>query len=321
MTSNPDNDKSRLMALIAEVSDHFVVPEIESPALARFSSMRNETSPLFETIARNFEQSMNALISTASIPYTLMAARVTDHHWNHFFAAEKIRTLTSKYDQHSEEEKTSIAVDAATKAFDEFSSSERGRHIVMEGMCLALKTSLDRGLSPAIAHNLVQQCLIVGWTNFEVLFRDTFECLLNQEPEKATKLQNDASSRRRFEIDKIPFEILSGNNFDLRSKMGTILVGRNDFSDLSTIKDAFFALYPTEESLRSALNSKKLWDFCQVRHLFVHRGGIVDQRYLKATGAVDDLGSRLRIAPAGLENFLEVAIQAGGELLSLINRK
>lgn len=318
MTSADDSEIADLRALVDEVCAHFVVPEIESLALSKFDVGNTCRVSDLASIADNFKQSVEALISTASMPYSLMFARVRDYHWHHFYSAQKIRTLKSEYEKHSEEKKEEIAIKAAISAFEEFMASERGKRRIVDGVCRALKESLRQGLPPAVASNLLQQCVIIAWTNFEVFCRDMFEALLNREPLHAKRLRDDEAARRRFEIDKISFEILSGNNFDLSGKMGTILVSRNDFSDIATIKDAYFALYPTDRSLRDEMTNRKLWDLCKLRHLLVHRGGQVDERFLATTGKSLQLGSRIQVAPSEFEEYLETAIRTAFQLLKSV---
>jgi hypothetical protein len=47
------------------------------------------------------------------------------------------------------------------------------------------------------------------------------------------------------------------------------------------------------------------------RHLLVHKGGLVDQKYLTDTGDKSPLGSRMAISPSDLESYFREVVAAG----------
>ena len=76
------------------------------------------------------------------------------------------------------------------------------------------------------------------------------------------------------------------------------------------------ALFPANVRLRTALTQRDLWTLFQRRHLIVHRRGIVDRRYLEATGEGREMGARLAITPQELTKHLGVVVEAAGALVA-----
>jgi hypothetical protein len=72
----------------------------------------------------------------------------------------------------------------------------------------------------------------------------------------------------------------------------------------------------SDPAVADALAEKRLWVLCQQRHLIVHRRGVIDARYLEATGEQQAIGSRLSVAPAELESQIESVVAAASALLT-----
>ena len=95
----------------------------------------------------------------------------------------------------------------------------------------------------------------------------------------------------------------------------TVLVAQQDFSDLRTIRSVYSVLFPDASTLNEALGHRDLWTFYQLRHLLIHRRGVIDQVYLDNTGATDAIGTRLVVTPKDFEGALTVVVSAGTSLL------
>ena len=197
----------------------------------------------------------------------------------------------------------------------EFSESEEGRNAIILDTCRFLITSLEAGGLKLAARELVQQGTILIWSAFEILFRDTFELELNLNPSKAALLAQNVSTRKRFEVERFSLDSLIKYEFDLSNKVGTLLVGQQNFSDLPTIKSVFSVLFPSSPELTNCLNHPDLWLLYQRRHLFVHRRGIVDRTYLDNTSESISLGSTLKVAPKDFEEHYEGVLETGEALL------
>lgn len=63
--------------------------------------------------------------------------------------------------------------------------------------------------------------------------------------------------------------------------MGTLLKGEFNFQNLDSIRKAYsLAFYTNSTKVDVALSDKHIDALGQVRHLLIHRAGIVDQEYL-----------------------------------------
>ena len=93
-----------------------------------------------------------------------------------------------------------------------------------------------------------------------------------------------------------------------------MLVGKQDFSDLPTVKAVYAVLYPQSTELRDALAHRDLWTLYQQRHLVVHRRGVIDQAYRQATGANAEVGTGLDVTPSAFDGHLKVVALAGTAL-------
>jgi len=197
---------------------------------------------------------------------------------------------------------------------EDFSNSEEGRQALIEGTCRFLLTSLDAGMK-TVAEELLQQGLVLLWSALEVLFRDTFEALLNADATKVRILLSHPKTKKRLEVEKLPLEILAQHGFDVSKHLGTVVVSQQDFSDLPTIKAIYGVLFSANTKLSTALASSDLWRLFQQRHLVVHRRGIIDKTYCEVTGtSVSSIGSRLVVQPSEFESALTTVITAGAAL-------
>jgi hypothetical protein len=291
---------------LREMRRHFLVPPSEEQIFAEFDVASLRLRPEYQTVANAFHHSLSSALSTVAIPFELAAAGVEQSHFQRIHIAARIRARAYDWDDartHTE----------AHSGMHEFVHSEEGRNALIKGTCEFLLASLKRGLEAA-AHELLQQGLVLVWSAFEVLCRDVFETLLNGDPEKVRVLTRDPTTRRRFEAERLPLGTLIQHGFNLSARLGTVLVGQQDFSDLPTIKAVYGALYPGSSELSEALASRDLWTLYQRRHLVVHRGGVVDKAYLNASGETYTIGTRLIVTPLDFERAVSVVVSAGTAL-------
>jgi hypothetical protein len=156
---------------------------------------------------------------------------------------------------------------------------------------------------------------VLTWSAVEVLARDAFVYLLDGRPAYADRLLSDASNKKRFSADRIEWQTLASYGFDLSSNLGTYLISKSDLKNVPAIRSAYGALFPDADDLRTALADQRLWDLSHQRHLIVHKGGVVDQAYLEATGAGLALGDLITVSPGEVETMLSAALCMGTELI------
>lgn len=143
---------------------------------------------------------------------------------------------------------------------------------------------------------LMSTQLVLGWTAFETLAGDLWEAAINTH---CPRLVNKA-----WEGKSIPFESLRVNEFDLKSKMGTVLRDHleNPFQSLNAIKNAYQGAFSegwvSEDKFWS---NKDISSTFQIRNLIVHRAGIVDDKFRKDCAS----DSRIVCPPIGERFYLD----------------
>lgn len=100
------------------------------------------------------------------------------------------------------------------------------------------------------------------------------------------------------------------HNFDLSKSMGDLLIDNFDFSNVEIIRAVFKCIMDCEE-LNKALKNEVIWELYQTRNLIIHRGAIIDSRFLSQTKIQSNLGDKHYIKPEQLSVFLEHVVQIG----------
>lgn len=307
---------------IREMRAHFLVPPASEELFAGLDTLVPALPGEYRWLAEAFRNNLAAVLSTATIPFALASAGVHQSHLQRIHIAECIRALPEEDDPEGsgtdlDEIRSRDAHRIAHERMREFVESKEGQQVIIRDICNFLLGSLRHGLQAA-AHELLQQGLVLLWSAFEVLFRDTFEFHLNRNPGSTRALVAHPTTRKRFEAEKLSLETLVEHGFDLSERIGTVLVAKQDFSDLPTLKSVYGVLFPRSTELHQGLADRNLWLLSQRRHLIVHRRGVVDQSYLDSTGEALPLGSRLSIAPDRFERDMKLVVEGGGVLLECL---
>jgi hypothetical protein len=123
------------------------------------------------------------------------------------------------------------------------------------------------------------------WTIIETMFSDLWEMSLNIHPDRLANLPGMRNTKDRSNESKsIRLDLISQHGFDLRSKMGTLLRGKFDFSGLEGVREAYASAFDKSNTqIEKALSNKALDALSAVRNVIVHRDGRVDSDYLKRT--------------------------------------
>jgi hypothetical protein len=307
-----------LDARLRDMRGHFLVPPSTEDIFAEFDAAAVSLRPEYQAVAKAFRHSLASALSTVAMPFVLVSNGIEQSHFQRIHIAERIRARNISEDalHPGEDLETVREHQAHTKAhlrMREFVQSEEGRNALIRDTCEFLLASLKHGLESA-AHELLQQGLVLLWSAFEVLCRDTFETLLNGDPAKVQALISHPTTRKRFEAERLPLDTLVQHGFDLSARLGTVLVGQQDFSDLRIVKAVYAVLCPGDDALNQAFAHRDLWALYQRRHLVVHRRGVIDQAYLVATGETHAIGMHLLVTPLAFEGALSVVVSAGTAL-------
>jgi len=165
------------------------------------------------------------------------------------------------------------------------------------------------------ANALLHGCTVLAWSAFEILATDLFEQLVNSRPALTKVLFADERTKKFYERRDL-MNALETYQYDLSSRMGTVLLERQRLDKLAVIRVVYDAMFPTDEELRGFLNSDDLWNLSRYRNLIAHRHGIVDEEFRRTTSSNATVGGVLQVTPEELESFVVSAGRAGLALLN-----
>lgn len=301
-------EQKNLEQLAHEVHKFFTIPGSKDSLLAPIVALIPQAPSGIAQIAEAFCSNVRSLVSTAGLPYIFALAAARGRRYQLFHCAAELEAVIVKNDGATKpDEHPSFD---ARRRLQEMEASHEGRDVLNHEVCeFLIDFAKDKDISDAAAQ-LVSQAAVLTWSAFEVLSRDIFIAHLNSMPKAYTKLLADSDVRKRFDLSRVSIERVAEFNFDLTGKLGDLLIDQNDLADLGGIKATFVALFPSDSVLRQALNERDLWLLFQRRNLIVHRRGIVDQRYLDASGDEQSIGSRLTLRPTELDTYLKLVTNA-----------
>lgn len=144
---------------------------------------------------------------------------------------------------------------------------------------------LDKNQSGSLSRPWLFAVNAYIWTAFESFATDLWTGALNQATPLAHRALNCTSnddkeqvgiSRRHIEVG-----LAARYGFDLRRSLGTILKAKFDFTSFDGIESAYTQAFGNCGELGDWKDTMGRLE--QIRHLILHRGGIVDDKFLKTT--------------------------------------
>lgn len=307
-------DAGRVKTLWFENIDH---PSLSTELADCEAQLAADLAP----VCSAFRTSIKSVVSLATLPHFIVMTSVLSEQYLRIITAERIRGLkiTSRAPK-TEAGKARKATRTANRIFDR-QLADGGMERVRQETTRRLSVLVDTQAHQVAAHTLTRQIAVLTWSAFEVLARDALIAHLNTAPSKALMLSQSAPVARKFDLDTIDLELIATHNFNLSRSMGTILEAKFRLDDLASIKTTYKALAPNNAALHDALNSKELWLLAQKRNLIVHRGGIVDRKYLSQTGDTLALGSELVFEPDDAVMALRHVAHTGKLVLLELGRR
>ena len=295
------------------VLQRVLVPREESAILAPLTEAERLVRNGLADVAAAFRRNLQAVISTAAVPFWLASAGVQHLRWQQLATAERIRAQTLIEGGTPEDEADRVALGIARERLAGELLSEP--KIFGDRVLDSLRAALEEGVFAEGASELLRQCTVLAWSALEVLAQEVFTEILNASPMLATRLYADETTKRLFPWKSIIFENLMKHDFDLSRKMGQVLLELRAVDTVPVMRAVFSALFPNADDLREAFGDKSLWILNQRRHLIVHKRGVVDREYLDKTGADLQVGQQLRVSTSDLEQHLDVVVIVGCKLL------
>ncbi len=303
-----------------ELTKQFLVPfSLEDETRAIRDSL--PLLPLeFRMIAETFIDRLRATIQTTAAPFLLANQAAHDEQYQRFSMAERIRARSidgepNETEDELEARRNQDARVIANSKMVSFSKSEDGIDLLVLETAKFLLRLHKTPVIQSVAREILLQGTVATWSALEMLVGDELILLLDSRPDLVTKFLSDQNAKRKFELPKLNIDDLASRGFDLSKQMGHLLFEERDLSSLTSLKCACEALIDSA-CLREKLAAPSAWLLNQNRHLIVHRRGIVDEEYLRKTGAKLNVGDQLVVSPAEFEELLLHALSIGSEFVA-----
>jgi hypothetical protein len=301
----------------------FVVPARVNRLLTEFETWIAELPTPYREITTAFTANIRGLLWTVTIPYSLARASALDRHYQRISTAEHIGSLMLDATENETEadlraRREREAHDKTRLGVEAFLASKEGKEALTRDTCHFLLRAVASEPFALAAQELLLQGVVLCWGAFEVLGRDVFVAVLNQDPTLVDRLTSHPTAKRRFELARLPLETLVSHGFNLSDRMGTLLAEQQDLSDLNSLKAVFEALYPDAAALRHSIGGEDMRILALRRNLIVHRRGIIDEAFARSVGSAERPGDRLVVSPESLERHIGSVIDSATELLKVM---
>jgi hypothetical protein len=172
--------------------------------------------------------------------------------------------------------------------------------------------------------NLKHAAIIGIWSTFEVVTSDVWVYSLNSRPElfamKVLAKMGEDINAEGIGARSIKLGLAAKYEFNLRSHIGTILFEGLDFTKLSDIKKAYVAAFDIDEGAAKAIESDVLRQLILDRNLVAHRGGIVDEIYVRKAGSNLAIGQAIEPAEKTINSYSDAVLETGALLVKLADR-
>lgn len=294
-----------------------LLKECIDSALKPLTELASMASEPYASCARAFIDNLSATWRVVATPYELSRSLIGHSNYNRWVMSHGLGVILEGHVS----EVSQVAEAAEVRALEEFKSKyegEDGQKRIDEEVATFMKGALGDGAWQRAFEELLRLGVVLCWGALEVATRDVFESYINRNPAVSAKIVRSPDAKRRFDLSKIPFEILAEHDFDLSSDMGSLLVGMQDLSDVTSMKATFNAIFE-DKDLRNALSDRQLWMLNQERNLVVHRRGIVDSDFIAKTGTDQGFGSILHVSPSMLSGRVSSAARVAYRILTIAN--
>jgi len=275
----------------------FVLPLADS----YFDDIRHEYSqhhPDRAQIAIFFCNNLRSALQVASIPFQLCYARVTQRAFEAILTSERIRALKKV-----EPSPNASLTEALEKEAFEIANARFQKELATEQTMQRLTDSTIHNLGHFLSRpdgriagpELLSQTLVMVWAALEVLVSDVIRHEMNVDPSLAIRVATTDPSRKHFS-NRISLEQLASRKFNLERSMGDALLADRSLDSLPVIRDVLNAIVADDAPVHRTFAGVELWKLWQMRHLIVHRRGLVDQAYIDRTGDTRwSVGSQIQL--------------------------
>ncbi|HET9136017.1 MAG TPA: hypothetical protein VFO76_05215, partial [Candidatus Kapabacteria bacterium] len=156
------------------------------------------------------------------------------------------------------------------------------------------------------------------WSAFETLASDLWATAINKNPntfaiQVAYSSQNEQSTGSR----SVDITELAQYKFDVKAMMGTILKKKFKFTDPLKIQSAYATMLPKKTDT-SFLENSDLVLLAGVRHILLHKAGIIDEQFVAFTKSTLPIGTAFPVDEAIMYQSINAVIETSRVLLRTI---
>jgi hypothetical protein len=171
--------------------------------------------------------------------------------------------------------------------------------------------------------------MLIGlWTSFESLAQDTWITTVNLRPDPlATRVLNrNVDLGTGTQLKSIPPDQIIGQGFDLRRSMGSTLFRLRavDFQQLKTIRLAYKVAFSDELEPIFEQHHDELFELEAIRNLFVHKGGIIDRKFVERMGnkleLKDKINNSLCVTGGTVAHKAKIVVDCSTQLIQAIDK-
>ncbi len=280
------------------------------------------SSANLDRVVAAFEYNLTEAIDLAALPFTVGCEITNRALFQRLHIAARIRarppfgTAEDIVDEEAAARNANIEFKEITSKHSRPENSQGYDHLfsIIETVNGLLSSADFRERS----QSLLRQSAILTWNALEVFVRDLLEVAMNESSSLALRFIKDPEASNRFEIKRVSLAGLEDFQFDLSQRLGTYILEGRDLSDISALRVCLFALCPGQTELQTALKSHELYLLCKKRHLFVHRRGIVDKKYIAESGCPEKAGDKLLVVPSDLERDISLVWGVGKKVFQSV---
>ena len=214
------------------------------------------------------------------------------------------------------------------KKAKEYLNAERENKTFSDMICGNVRASINdiagidslREAGKLLLHAIVTQL----WTAYECLVRDLWIAAVNAGSATLSqrafngidnKERDDGISRKAISVGH-----LARYGFDIKNKVGDLLVSKFEFSDVDGMKKAYVSVFENADEFDTIFGHSNLRQLAKSRHLIVHRAAIIDEKYRKESQCSQAIGEELNITALEREQYAQDVIRSGIALIGLIDR-
>ena len=128
---------------------------------------------------------------------------------------------------------------------------------------------------------IYSQMCVLAVSSVEAILKDYFVDSFNDKTDLNMK-------NKKLDEVKVTIRDIIDNELNFDNKLGSLILERDkpNFQDLKSILSNFKNYFNKEIKLESDLR-KKLCFYLEIRHLLVHKGGVVDKKFVNSTKVLD----------------------------------